>query len=283
MVQPLIDFDILVYEIASCGEYKDEEGNHQIRDFDFVSNLLDERIKGICLDTEADKPPIGFLTGNSVSTKILNRSARLEGSDPIVLLTPFRELVATTKPYKGTRKADKPFHYANLTAYMLANYDCRISNGVEADDLMAVEQSRRDDTIICSRDKDLRMVPGWHFGWECGKQPSFGPELVDRKGWLKKNAKGDVKGVGLKFFFYQMLVGDAVDNIGGCAGIGPVKALAILEGCDTKQDHERAVRASYEAAYGDEWEKYLQENSKLLWMARELNPDGTPVYYEWKF
>jgi 5'-3' exonuclease len=127
------------------------------------------------------------------------------------------------------------------------------------------------------------MVPGWHFGWECGKQPSYGPELVDRRGklWLNKNK--EPKGTGLMFFFYQMLVGDAVDNIAGCHGVGPKKAFTLLEGCGSKKDAERAVRASYEAVYGDEWEVYLQENAKLLWMARELNEDGTPVYYEWSY
>jgi hypothetical protein len=281
---PLIDGDILVYELASCGEYKDEDGELNIRNFEFVQELVDGRIRGIMEDIGTSSLPIIFLTGNSTSTRILNRTARVEDRPDTTLLKPFREVVATIKPYKGTRKVDKPFHYENVTAHLLANYDCRVSNGIEADDLMAVEQTRRpDETIICSRDKDLRMVPGWHFGWECGKQPSFGPELVDRRGKLWLNKLGEPKGTGLMFFFYQMLVGDTVDNISGCPKVGPKKAFAILSQCSTKKEAECAVRASYEAVYGDEWETYLQENSKLLWMARELNEDGTPVYYEWTF
>lgn len=284
-MRPLIDGDILVYEIASCGEWEEQDDQGELvrhyRDFDFVAGLLDERIRGICLDTNADEPPTIYLTGNSVSTTILNRRRKLNGLPPIELRTPYRELVATVKPYKGTRKAYKPFHYKNVTAYLLGTYDCLVSDGLEADDLMAIEQTKCGNTsIICSRDKDLRMVPGWHFGWECGKQPSFGPELVDNKGWLKE-VNGDVKGVGLKFFFYQMLVGDTVDNIPGCPKVGPVKALKLLEVCTSKKDHELAVKAAYEAVYGPTYMEALEEQSKLLWMARELNEDGSPVYYDW--
>lgn len=232
---------------------------------------------------EASEPPLLFLTGNSHSTRLLNDARRLKGEAPIELATPFRELVATTKPYKGTRKGEKPFHFDNITAYLVANYDCRISNGLEADDLMALEQVQRaGETIICTRDKDLRMVPGWHYGWECGKQPSFGPELVDSKGWLRLNEKGDVKGVGLKFFFYQMLVGDTVDNIPGCPKVGAIKAFGILKDLNTKKEHEEAVKDAYKKVYGeDRYMERLEEQSKLLWMIRELDNEGRPIHYKW--
>lgn len=138
------------------------------------------------------------------------------------------------------------------------------------------------DTIICTRDKDLRQCPGWHYGWECGLQPSFGPELVDNKGWLKPKKDG-YSGVGLKFFFYQMLVGDSVDNIPGCPGLGPKKAYAILEQCNTKREHELAIIEAYKTKYEDNAEDMLLEQSKLLWMIRELETDGSPKHYDWKF
>lgn len=279
-MRPLLDGDVLRYEIGWCGEYDELDENtnetvHHIREWDFVQGLLDDRIAGICKDVDADEPPTIFLTGNSHSTRILNRIRET----PIELLPSLREQLATIKPYKGTRKPVKPFHFNNITAYMLDNYNINIANdGLEADDHMAMSQN--ENTIICTRDKDLRMVEGWHFGWECGKQVSFGPELVDKKGWLKE-INGDIKGVGLKFFFYQMLVGDTVDNIAGCPKVGPKKAFKLLSECTTKKEHEDAVRASYEAVYGDEYMKYLEENSRLLWMIRELDKEGNPIGYNW--
>lgn len=289
MVQPLIDLDVIRYEIGFSGEFEETdeatgETRHVVREWDFVQELLDNKIDFICKEVEATQPPLLFMTGDKYTMRLLSRTASYRGEEPVELLTPYRETIATVKPYKGTRKGEKPFHFQNITAYCLANYDCRVANGLEADDLLAMEQtSRPNETVICSRDKDLRMVPGMSYSWECGRQPSFGPELVDNKGWLKLNERGDVKGVGLKFFFYQMLVGDTVDNIPGCPKIGEVKAYKLLNELNTRREHELAVIGAYRDFYGDEYKERLEEQSKLLWMVRELRPDGSPVHYEWKY
>lgn len=287
-MKPLIDADVLRYEIGFSGEYDEQDENtgemvHHIREWEFVKELFDNKIAFICGEVGATLPPLLFLTGSSVSTRLINQQRVLRDEPLLELATPFRELVAVTKPYKGTRKGDKPFHFDNLTAYALANYDCRVSNGLEADDLLSIEQYGSGlTTVICSRDKDLRMVPGWQYGWECGKQPSFGPELVDARGWIKlSNDKKSIKGTGMKFFFAQMLVGDTVDNIPGCKKVGPVKAMDLLEPCRTRLEHEEAVVDAYKNAYGDEWQALLEEQAKLLWMVRELLPDGSPRHYEW--
>jgi hypothetical protein len=288
-MKPLIDGDILRYELASCGEYEEQDEHtgepiKRIRDFEFVRELVDERIRGICLDVEADEPPTLYFTGCRLSTRLLNRNASLEGRAPITLHQSVRELVATVKPYKGTRHAEKPFHFANITAYLFANYDCCVSNGLEADDHMALDQCRRPlDTVICTRDKDLRMVPGWHFGWECGAQPSFGPELVDKRGWLRQDAGGKIRGVGLNFFFFQMLTGDTVDNIPGCPKVGPVKAMKVLTLCEGRAEHEEAIKQLYYEAYPDNWKEMLLEQSKLLWMVQELDENGNAIDYDWRF
>lgn len=287
LMQPLIDADVLVYELASCGEYEEQDEHGEtikhIRDFEFVRELTEDRIRGICLDVGATKEPILFFTGSEYRLRLHNRTRVSEGREPLQLSPSIRAGIATVKPYKGTRVEQKPFHFNNLTAYLFANYDYCLSNGLEADDLLAIEQCGRNDTIICTRDKDLRMVPGWHFGWECGAQPSFGPELVDARGWLRLDDKGKVRGVGLKFFFYQMLVGDTVDNIPGCPGTGPKGAMKLLETCTTKAEHEAAIAASYQKAYPDNWKDMLIEQSKLLWMVRYLDNDGGPIDYEWEY
>lgn len=288
----LIDADITRYEISSCGEYDEVDETtgelfHHIRDFEFVQELFDNRVRGILEDCDSTEPPILFLTGNSTSTRILNRQRKVFGEAQLILDTPLRERIAVSKPYKGTRKEEKPFHFDNLTAYIISSYETRISNGLEADDLMCIEQRKAslqgDDTIICTRDKDLRQSPGWHFGWECGRQPSFGPIQVDNRGWLQLSDDKKLKGVGTKFFFAQMLIGDTVDNIPGCKGVGPVKAYDILKECVSKRDHELAVIEAYKNAYKDNYREVLEEQSKLLWMIRELNEDGSPIFYEWKF
>lgn len=41
----------------------------------------------------------------------------------------FRDEIATVKKYKGTRKGSKPFHFANITAYMECMYDVVWADG----------------------------------------------------------------------------------------------------------------------------------------------------------
>src|SRR5690606_18373771 len=119
-------------------------------------------------------------------------------------------------------------HYDNLTAYIFGKYDVKVAVGMEADDLMSVDQweavkAGRLDTIICSRDKDLRITPGMHFGWPCGKQPQFGPCRVTELGEIElKNNGKKLIGTGLKFFYSQVVTGDTTDNYPGLPKGGPV-------------------------------------------------------------
>lgn len=273
-MQALIDFDVLRYEIGSVGQYKDEKGEIVVRPFDAVAELLDDKIRDICRGAEADEEPLLFLTGDAT----LLRDKHVPN---------FREGIATSKTYKGTRKNEKPYHYRNLTAYALGVYDVRIANGLEADDLIGIEQySRleRRDTIICTRDKDLRMIPGLHYGWECGKQGEFGPIEYDDIGTIQlvRNKSGPkIVGGGKAFFFSQLLTGDTVDNIGGLPRVGPVTAYGHLAGCTTEQEYSARVQEYYREHAPDNYMELLEEQSKLLWIGREFDGDGNIKAYEW--
>lgn len=273
-MRPLIDADLLTYEVAFAGQMKDEEGEVRISSFESVKDMADEKIKQICASVWATEEPVLYLTG--------------KGN--------FREKVAVTKPYKGNRKSEKPFHYKNLRAYLLHAYNTILVEGMEADDAICIEQTKHLDsldTIICTRDKDLRICPGMHFGWEVSGQEQFGPERVDKLGWLKPvyktktNKAGDeveyvaqVKGVGLKFFYAQMIMGDSTDNIPGLPKGGPILAYKTLEGLETEEDLFRAVQSLYESRLGEGWREYMLEQGRLLHMCQELTEEGEPVMWE---
>lgn len=256
MLQPLIDADVLVYECGFAAEtgWKGEGAPP----FDYAAQQLDSRIANICAMVEATEQPILFLTG--------------KGN--------FRYHIAKRQKYKD-RAGNKPFHYKNLIAYIKGKYDYRITEGLEADDLMAIEQtSRPDETIICTRDKDLRAVPGWHYGWELGNQPQFGPERVEGVGriTLSRDRKS-IKGVGILFFYSQLLTGDKVDSIPGLEGCGPVKAHEVLKDCTTSQEALRGVYKAYKEKYGMDAYAEMLEQGRLLWMTRSLREDGSPVLW----
>lgn len=287
----LIDSDILVYEIANCGQFLDpDSGELIVREFDFVSGLLDQKIKEIEAECWATEPSVLYLTGDRKLTKSVNKKRKHEGKEEVAFIPNFRFDIAKQKEYKGTRKQDKPFHYHNIREYMLANYECVVSEGMEADDMICVELKRNGDkldVICCSRDKDLRMVAGMHFGWECGRQPQFGPKRVDNIGslTLKETTSKDgktsysIKGVGLKFFYSQLITGDSVDNIPGLRGGGPVLAFNSLNDFTTEEDMFECVAGLYEKKYGESYRTELREQADLLWMIQELDGEGNPIKY----
>lgn len=271
MRQALIDGDVLLYELGFAAEAGWQTGD--LPPFDYVADLVDNRIANICALAEANDKPICFFTGK----------------------TNFRNDIAKRQKYKD-RPSKKPFHYYNIKAYLKGKYEWRQQEGLEADDLMAIEQTRTEnllngnpfysgpskETIICTRDKDLRAVPGWHFGWELGNQPQYGPTKVEEFGEIRlSHDRKSIKGEGLLFFYSQCLTGDRVDSIPGLEGMGPVKAFGILEGCLDIDDAEKRVLEAYRGVYGASAEEELLEQGRLLWMTRELDDQGLPVL--WNF
>lgn len=283
-MRPLIDSDVLRYEIGFSGEFIDENGEKQVRDFDFVADLFDQKIKEICAEVWATEPPLLFITNDRRLHKKVNKQRKKEGKEELDYLPNFRDEVAQKKEYKGNRKAEKPFHYDNLTAYIFSKYDVKVAVGMEADDLMSVYQYERVkqghlDTIICSRDKDLRITPGMHFGWPCGKQLQFGPARITELGELELRGGKKLVGTGLKFFYSQVLIGDTVDNYPGLPGCGPVAAYKSLHDCETEAELFERVAGLYQKKCGDTWREDMLEQCRLAWMVRELDEEGNPVQY----
>ena len=264
-MQPLFDGDILVYECSFAAEtaWRGENEGMDVSErpppFDRVADLLDNRIANTCAIVGATQPPILFLTGKAN----------------------FRYEIAKRTPYKE-RAGNKPYHYKNLIAYIKGKYDYRLTEGLEADDLMAIEQTKRpEETIICTRDKDLRSVEGWHYGWELGNQPQYGPLLVEKIGQVElSHDRKKIRGNGLLFFYSQCLTGDPVDSLPGLPKCGPVKAYEILEHAKTEEEAFRSVLSAYKEKYPDTYEAELLEQGRLLWMTRELHEDGKPVLWE---
>ena len=280
----LIDADILVYEIASCGQFIDEDsGELIVRKFDYVAELLDQRVKEIEGECWATEPSLLFLSNDETLQKQSERVAKTYKTKAPPYIPNFRYGLAKSKPYKGNRKQEKPFHRDNIRAYMLEEYECVVANGLEADDLLAVEQTLAAPltTVICSRDKDLRMVEGLHYGWPCGKQPQYGPKPSTKLGELHYDTgKNKLTGTGSKFFYSQVLTGDTTDNYSGLAGCGPKRAFNLLDSAGSEGDLFRATSGAYRDKLGDGWREAMLEQARLAWMVRELNEDGSPVMWE---
>lgn len=170
----------------------------------------------------------------------------------------YREQMATIKPYKGNRDpSHKPKYAKDIVEYLLAKWDALGVEGIETDDAIAIDQYSHVDrsTVIVSIDKDLlHGVPGW----------SYNPV----KDVLKYTTLDEAN----KFLFWQMLVGDTADNIGGIKGIGPKRATAMLEACNGDIVlYKKAVEQQYQKQFGDNWVEAYTETSRLLYILRDLS------------
>jgi hypothetical protein len=285
--------ELLVHEVAVLGQYYEEDDKDKehllFRHFNYLEEVLTTRIEEICEAAGCDNEPTIYLSGKNN----------------------FRYDIATVKPYKGNRKnLEKPIHFENVKWFLISRYNAIIVDGMEADDALAIHQTAEvseekivglgiqtvHPTVICTRDKDLRQVPGWHYGWEVGLQPEYPLTFVDELGELNATYKESISkstglptksfkklsGTGYLFFCSQILTGDSTDNIPGLKGCGPKKAYDLLSDAKDEGEAFRAVFNAYREVYDDEMEsrRSLLEQARLVWMVREVNEDGNPVMWE---
>lgn len=205
-------------------------------------DILVYRVGFASQEKDADGNPVGIpeaLAKARMDTAIENILKAIDTTDYEVFITAddksnFRHQIYPE--YKANRKAPKPIHYQLLRDWLVNAHGAITAVEQEADDVMADKQTA--DTVICSIDKDLDQIPGEHYDFVKDVRYSVTPER------------------GLRFFYFQLLTGDRVDNVPGIEGIGPVKAEKILAGIEPNElSYVRRIREEYRNRYkkaGDE-------------------------------
>jgi hypothetical protein len=245
-VKALIDGDIFAYEFGSC---TDDE--YKPLSWPLVQARVQARINGIMEATEADEYQI-YLTAEDNSN--------------------FRIEEATILPYKGHRESKKPHWYRKIREFLVDHRGAEVVYGMEADDALSIAQYKAEDrtTVICSRDKDLNMVPGYHYSWGAGYQK-------EKEVWYQTETEG------LRCFYKQLLTGDSTDNILGLYGVGKSsKLLVAIDECDNELDMLSSVVEAYEKRFGAYARQFLTENGRLLWMLKEEGELWEPLPEIWE-
>lgn len=177
--------------------------------------------------------------------------------------------------YKANRdRSTRPEHYHNITTYLLEHWKTEVVDGIEADDALGITQDK--NTIICSIDKDLDNVPGWHYNFATGAK--YYVEELDA----------------LRNFYSQMITGDPGDNIPGLYKVTGKRATAklqepILYMEDEKEMweyvHSLYAKTFYNMDKDTQFSKQeiddattikLREIGKLLWIHHEVGDDWEP-------
>lgn len=173
--------------------------------------------------------------------------------------------------YKAQRPTVKPKWLEQLRAHLVTEWGATITDGYEADDALGIDQMFHNEngsyqdydygpSVVCSIDKDLLMIPGEHYNFV-------------KQVWTTVNEQE-----GMLNFYTSVLVGDAVDNIKGCPGIGKAKAPKLLDGRTTEQELYTACLDAYVVAHKnlEEGIRQLHLNAQLLWIWRKLAGLWTP-------
>ena len=174
--------------------------------------------------------------------------------------------------YKQNRSgADKPKWYKEIRQHMVDKYDAIMQLDQEADDALAIGACLWGHGIA-TLDKDLDGCPGWHYNWVKGTTYYVSELEADR------------------FFYTQMLTGDATDGIPGLFKMVGKKAMpktkAPLQEMTTPAEMYDHVYTVYCDGYeevgmclGEMYEvvdAWLLRIGRLLWMRRKVNQMWEP-------
>lgn len=285
----LIDADILVYKSAFSAErqcYKAVFSNGREKDFDtqYKKAELNSFLLGKGFDKE-EYSIEGYKTHIEPKWAIARARKKLSmilsetgATDYILYLSSndksnFRfERAVTPGPnglgYKKGR-GEKPYYYQLIRDYFEEDSNCQIISNMEADDALGIAQcTMEEDTILCTQDKDLHMIPGKHYNFV---DKEFFTSDDPGEVWLSKTAGGrrKIRGTGICWFYAQMLLGDNCDNIPGVPMYGPVKVEKLLRGITQESELIDKVWSIYYTKFKDKAKDRFLEVADLLWMLRD--------------
>ena len=205
----LIDADIIVYEAAyRCQQNIEWEPGDvsKYADFEDAIDVFDAAIAHIEHKVGADKSLLALTDG---ARELNFRRSVWSGY----------KCHREAKP--GSSDDGRPLLYRALREYVRTTYEVFQKPGIEGDDTLGILATADlawlpVERVICSVDKDLDGVPGWHFNW---RKP-------ERLVYYVTEREAD------RNFMLQVLMGDATDGYPGIPGIGPKKAEKILNACE---------------------------------------------------
>lgn len=173
--------------------------------------------------------------------------------------------------YKANRSGTRyPAGLKELKAALVGIYTGMVCVGYEADDVVvALKRSQPDKYVLCAVDKDVyKSVEGEHWNYYYSEAYGIHPKWV-------RTTRGEAD----EFPFIQCLMGDTTDNIKGCPGIGPKKALSALVSCKTELERWEAVVKLFKSK--GLTEKDAIKNMRLVNMHQVHLVDDTWTWIPW--
>lgn len=182
------------------------------------------------------------------------------GDEGIIYLTGdhnFRKKLGDEEfPYKGNRQDNpKPAFLMEVRQHMVDKFEAQVQDTQEADDALSIAACCEGHGIA-TIDKDLDGCPGWHYNWR--------HDSIYYVSEVEAN----------RFFYTQLLTGDATDNIPGLHKRLKQKASAkikapLQEMTDVAEMYAYVHQVYVEAGGTEEQvSEWLLRQGRCLWMRR---------------
>jgi len=224
-VKLLIDADILCFKFACINEQNIDWGD------DITSAVVNER-KAIA----------------DMSSYVEHLKKKSNCSEAILVLSGSNNFRYNVLPTYKHHRPPKPALVPVLKQYIIDNFRHELWDNLEGDDVIGIMMTQcPDQYVCCTKDKDLKQIPGTHFH-------------MDREEFFYV-AEED----GQAFFYTQILTGDATDGYYGCPGVGKVAAAKILESPYLLVPYEYEFKRG--KRQGEIEVRYKEEPTDNLWAA----------------
>ena len=167
--------------------------------------------------------------------------------------------------YKSNRSVDPEVEelLEQIRIYICKEFHAIRAHDQEADDLIAQwatqYRDNNEEYVICSIDKDLKMIPGLHFNFNHEVFKFINEDEADYNLW------------------FQLLVGDPTDRIPGIPGVGPIKARKLLH--NTRKELRRGIVINaYKNFYKTKWEDLINLYGNLVYI-RSIKNEKFNIHY----
>ena len=188
--------------------------------------------------------------------RILDETGCPKGTITFTASENYRKDVLPT--YKGNRKIRKPILFKAVRNALIEYepLDWFHIAGIEADDMMGILHTEDpDNTVICSADKDMLTIPGFHYNIF---EPAFEGIVEVSEDEAERR------------FYCHVMSGDRTDGYPGAPGYGAVRANRALDPA-APLDHAKAWETVVEAFDGDEEEALINARCARILRAGEFN------------
>jgi len=186
----------------------------------------------------------------------------------------FRVELSTLLKYKDGREQIKPYHFESVVDYIKRKYKPEIITDIESDDKLIMLGNNKKDTVLIINDKDYKSYDVNVL--DINKQED-GVIYCGGFGKLWLDDKGNVRGLGRLFKYFQIISQDSVDNYkANCfsdIAWAEKSAYKVLVNCKDDKEAWQVMASTF---------NHLYPEPKVVtgWRGSEIQIDSLYVFQE---